>query len=149
MVEIVERGWHLKTKILEDSSITAVREERHCQGQRKYSLLAGGKLDGRLSYKPEEDISRKEEWLTVLNDAEWWTGWKKKKNSWLNWEVSTDFIYLFCLFAFSGATPVAYGGSQAGGLIRAVAAGLRQSHSNAGSKLRLQPTPQLMATPDP
>ena len=39
------------------------------------------------------------------------------------------FIYLF-IFVFSGATPVAYGGSQARGLIRAVAAGLRQSHSN-------------------
>ena len=35
------------------------------------------------------------------------------------------------------------------GLIGAVAAGLSQSHSNAGSKLCLQPTPQLTATPDP
>ena len=34
------------------------------------------------------------------------------------------FIYLFCLFAFSRASPTAYGGSQARGLIRAVAAGL-------------------------
>ena len=47
------------------------------------------------------------------------------------------------------ATPVAYGGSQARGLTGAVAAGLRQSHSNSGSKLHLQPTPQLTATPDP
>ena len=31
----------------------------------------------------------------------------------------------------------------------AVAAGLCHSYSNAGSKLCLQPTPQLMATPDP
>ena len=31
------------------------------------------------------------------------------------------------------ATPVAYGGSQAGAWIRAVAAGLRHSHSNEGS----------------
>ena len=30
----------------------------------------------------------------------------------------------------------------------AVAARLRQSHSNAGSDPRLRPTPQLMATPD-
>ena len=57
--------------------------------------------------------------------------------------------FFFCLFAFSRAAPVAFGGSQARGLIRAVAAGLRQSHRNVGSKLRLQPTPQLMATPDP
>ena len=42
------------------------------------------------------------------------------------------FIYLFSLFAFSRATPVAYGGSQAKGLIRAVATDLCQSHSNVG-----------------
>ena len=40
-------------------------------------------------------------------------------------------------------------GSQARGPIRAVAASLHQSHSNMGSKPHLQPTPQLMATPDP
>ena len=51
--------------------------------------------------------------------------------------------------AISQAALVAHGGSQARGLIRAVAAGLRQSHSNAGSKPRLQPTPQPTATPDP
>ena len=40
------------------------------------------------------------------------------------------FIYLFiyfCLFAFSRATPAAYGGSQARGLNRDVAAGLHHS----------------------
>ena len=42
------------------------------------------------------------------------------------------FIY-FCLFAFSRTVPVAYGGSQARGLIGAVASGLHHSHSNAGS----------------
>ena len=56
---------------------------------------------------------------------------------------------LFCLFAVSWAAPVAYGGNQARGLIGAVAAGLCQSHSNAGSEPRLQPTPQFTATPDP
>ena len=35
---------------------------------------------------------------------------------------------------------MAYGGSQAGGLIGAVATGLRQSHSKVGSELRLRPT---------
>ena len=61
------------------------------------------------------------------------------------------FIYLFidCLFAFSGAIPEAYGGSQARGLIRAVVASLCQSHSNTGFELSLQPIPQLTATPDP
>ena len=47
------------------------------------------------------------------------------------------------------AAPTAYGDSQAKGLIGAVAAGLHQSHSNARSKLILQPTIQLMAMPDP
>ena len=56
------------------------------------------------------------------------------------------FFLVSCLFR---ATPMAYGGSQAGGLIRAVATGLRQSHSNTGSELCLRPTPQLMATLDP
>ena len=42
-----------------------------------------------------------------------------------------------------------YGGSQARGLIGAAAAGLRQSHSNMGSELRLRPTPQLVAMLDP
>ena len=36
---------------------------------------------------------------------------------------------------------------QARGWIRAVAAGLRHNHGNAGSKPHLQPTPQLMAMP--
>ena len=41
----------------------------------------------------------------------------------------------------SKATPMAYGGSQARGLIGAVAAGLHQGHSNTGSEPCLQPTP--------
>ena len=61
------------------------------------------------------------------------------------------FIYFlfFCLFAISWAAPTAYGDSQARGLIRAVAACLHHSHSNTGSKPRLQPTPQLRGTPIP
>ena len=43
----------------------------------------------------------------------------------------------------------AYGGSQARGLITAVAAGLCHSHSNARFKPSLRPPPQLTATPDP
>ena len=43
----------------------------------------------------------------------------------------------------------ACGESQARGLIRATAASLHHSHSNSGSKLLLQPTPQLTAMPDP
>ena len=63
------------------------------------------------------------------------------------------YLFIFCLFvcfAFSRAAPVAHEGCQASGLTGAVAAGLLQSHhSNMGSEPRLQPTPQLMATPDP
>ena len=56
------------------------------------------------------------------------------------------FIYLFMLFR---ATPTAYGGSQARGRIRATAASLCHSQSNAGSELCPQPILQLTATPDP
>ena len=62
---------------------------------------------------------------------------------------STLYFFFFSLFAISWAAPVAYGSSQARGLIGAVATGLHQSHSNAGSEPRLQPTPQLTAMPDP
>ena len=57
-------------------------------------------------------------------------------------------LVLLCVLPFR-AEPVAYGGSQARGLIGAVAAGLHHSHSNAGSEPRLRPTPPLTATPDP
>ena len=57
-------------------------------------------------------------------------------------------IIFFCLFVFSRAAPAAYGGSQARGPIWAVAASLHQSHSNAASVPRLQPTPQLTAMPN-
>ena len=50
--------------------------------------------------------------------------------------------------AISWAAPTAYGGSQARGLIGAVATGLCQRHSNVGSVPRLQPTPQLTAMLD-
>ena len=59
------------------------------------------------------------------------------------------FFFFFGLFAFSKAAPGAYGGSPARSLIGAAAAGLRQSHSNAGSELHLRPTQQFTAMPDP
>ena len=49
-------------------------------------------------------------------------------------------LFFFCLFAFARVAPAEYGGSQAKGLIRAVAAGLHHSHCNSGSKLHLRPT---------
>ena len=42
-----------------------------------------------------------------------------------------------------------YGSSQARGPIRAIASSLHHSHSNMRSELRLRPTPQLTAMPDP
>ena len=62
-------------------------------------------------------------------------------------QVRIIVISLFFLsFVFA---PEAYGGTQAGSQIRAVAAGLHHSHSNVGSEPRLQPIPQFTATPDP
>ena len=53
------------------------------------------------------------------------------------------------LFFFFRAPLLAYEGSQARGPIGAIAADLRHSLSNAASELHLQPTPQLVAMPDP
>ena len=50
------------------------------------------------------------------------------------------FSFVVVVVAISWAAPAAYGGSQARGLIRAVAASLHHSYSNAGSEPRLQPT---------
>ena len=53
-------------------------------------------------------------------------------------------VYVCVLLGLSEA----HGGFQGRGWIRAVAASLRHSHSHARSKLRLQATGQLTATPD-
>jgi len=68
------------------------------------------------------------------------------------WQKKEFVVFCFVLFCFVflpslGPRPAAYASSQARGLIGAVAASLH--HSNAGSDLRLQPTPQLTATLDP
>ena len=70
------------------------------------------------------------------------------------WTLGKSFnlLVFVCLFWFwfylFRAVPAAYGGSQARDQIEAVAADLHHSHSNAGSKPRLQPTTQLLAMPD-
>ena len=69
-----------------------------------------------------------------------------------HWRKNSRKIWILFLFLFFGlfrAAPVAYGGSQARGLIKAVAASPHQSHSNARSEPHLQPTPQLTATLHP
>ena len=63
----------------------------------------------------------------------------------LDWFSQVTFFFFF--FFFLRATPAAYRASQARGQIEV--ASLHHSHSNIGSKLHLQPTPQLMALPDP
>ena len=60
-------------------------------------------------------------------------------------EIREKFCFVFFLFR---ATPT-YGSSQARSRIKAIAAGLHHRHSNRGSELRLRPTPQLTATPEP
>ena len=59
------------------------------------------------------------------------------------------FFFVVVVVLFFWTTPVAYGGSQARGQIRTTAADLYHRHINAGSEPSLQPTPQLMAMPDP
>ena len=60
---------------------------------------------------------------------------KKTKKEWSTITCyNTDNPPFFFFFALSRATPAAYAGSQARGLMGAVAAGLHQSHSNSGSK---------------
>ena len=54
-----------------------------------------------------------------------------------------DQIFFF-FFGLSRVAPTAYEGSQARGRIGATAAGLNHSHSKAGSKPHLRPTPQLL-----
>ena len=55
------------------------------------------------------------------------------------WETPKKCIIkrLAFFFGLFRATPIAYGGSQARGLIGAAAAGLYHSHSNAGSEPHL------------
>ena len=74
-----------------------------------------------------------------------------KVMAWLLFQVYLIYLlysYRSIIYLFMAA-PVAYRSSQAKGQIRAAVAGLYQSHSNAKSEPRLQPTPQLTATLNP
>ena len=62
------------------------------------------------------------------------------------WRIVWRFFFVVVLVFL---TAVPKGSSQAKGQIRAVAAGLYHSHSHAGSKPHLRPTPQLKAMPEP
>ena len=85
-------------------------------------------------------------------DVRQWTTWLHQLALFFLKKVTFSFFLIFnflSFFVLSRAAPVAHGGSQARSLIGAVATSLRNSHSNAGSKPHLQPTPQLTATLDP
>ena len=75
---------------------------------------------------------------------------KTKNKIWKKTYIIIIIITIIILsFVFFRAAPVAYGGSQARGRIRAVTVSLRQSHSNAKTEPHLWPTPQLTVTLDP
>ena len=59
------------------------------------------------------------------------------------------FYVLFLSFVFFRAALMAYGGSQARGLIRATAAGLHHSHSHSNNNTRSELCLQLTAMLDP
>ena len=67
---------------------------------------------------------------------------------WIDTDDPVEDGYLLFFSFLLRLTPLAYGSSQARGLIRAAVASLHHSHSNLGSELHLQPTPQLVETPD-
>ena len=62
--------------------------------------------------------------------------------------ILSNFLCLWYPF-FLRAAGMAYGSSHDRGQIKATAAGLHHSYSNAKSELHLRPAPQLMAMPDP
>ena len=67
----------------------------------------------------------------------------------MSYWIFFSFLSIFFFFLFSSAAPMACGGSQARGRIRATASSLHHSHSNAGSEPCLWSTPQLKAILDP
>ena len=60
-----------------------------------------------------------------------------------------EVISLFFFFVFFRAAPHHMEVPQAKGQIGAAAVSVCHNHSNVGSELQMQPTPQLTAVPDP
>ena len=73
----------------------------------------------------------------------------KLKIIWFKMKTKNILLFFFFFFFFFRAAPMACGGSQARGWIKAVAAGLHHSHSNTRSEPCLWTTPQLLAMLDP
>ena len=117
-----------------------------------------GKALGRFLQSKVANGGRKR-WITQA--------WRENKDLWHTWShwrtsdqintlyldvvaVSCNLIRKECKFFFLfRATSIAYGNSQARSWIGGATASLHHSHSNAGSKLLLQPTLQLVAMSDP
>ena len=89
-----------------------------------------------------EIIELNSNWMNVERSAKCCM-WRWRDDG--SWERADFFFF----WSYLGPLPVAYGGSQARGLIGAIATGLFQSHSNTGSQPCLRPIPQLTATSDP
>ena len=81
-------------------------------------------------------------WVLLLT-VHGWEACTKLLSLWIFVIVVVAVVFLF------RATPATYGSSQARGPVRAVAAGLHHSHSNAGSALCLQCMHSYVATPGP
>ena len=93
---------------------------------------------------PDGNLEQQEKIIIIANCR--YTG--KHKDIFFSLSLIFFFFVCVCVCIFR-ATPTAYGGSQARGLIGAAAASLGQSHSNTRSVPCLRPTPQLTTTPDP
>ena len=124
----VSRYWywpvtHLSARGLGDRGHMSATHFRMCRKEEADGGLAGGAQAG---------------WA--------WTADPGVGDSGQAFQVCLMFERVFCPFR---AAPAAYGGSQARGRIGAAAAGLRHSHSLARCELRVRPTPQRTATPDP
>ena len=63
--------------------------------------------------------------------------------------LTYSFLRFVCLLVCFRSKPVAYASSLARGKIGVAASSLRPSHSKTRSEPHLQPTLQLIATPDP
>ena len=99
--------------------------------------------DAAQQWKKKEPLMQEPSWPTTVTSG----AWEKPDSE--ECDSTIPFRFPFSSFFFFFFFPTASGTSQARGWIGATATGLHHSHSNAGSKLCLQPTPQLMAMPDP
>ena len=155
--------WKAVAFFLESIALQDISAAEKCFGARAAGERPSPQEGERYNYSKCTAVVRVLEFCTTLlgisTDAAWKVGSRPGfllldlagPLLWCFWPSQTVCCYgnyLF-IFFFFGAAPTAYGGSQARGLIGAVATSLHQRHSNTGSELRLRPRPQRTATPDP